>query len=558
MQPSNRSIVGAMALALMLFLYVSTEVRAQSATESGSREPTVPLYDDLGQHHYAITTAVPLAQDYFDQGLRLYYAFNHAEAVRAFRQAQRLDSACAMCWWGEALAFGPNINLPMDKPSAESAYAAVQEAVARKDGATVRERALIEALAVRYTAAAPAERTHLDRAYADAMAQVAARFAEDHEVAVLYAEALMDLRPWDYWTADGKPQPGMATALAKLEQVIAGDENHPGACHFYIHAVEAVYPERAVPCAERLASLMPGAGHLVHMPGHIYIRVGRYRDAVEVNAHAVHADETYIQDQHPGMGMYTAGYYPHNYDFMAFAAMMIGRSQLAIESAEKVTGLLPDELFGEPGMDFLQQWSVRPLMMRVRFGKWDEILATPRPPAERPHALGVWHYARGRALLAAGDTAGAEQELTALRDVAGMPELKQLRMEFNVSADLLAIGERVLSGWLAAERGEFDAAVAALEEAVRREDALFYGEPPEWSIPPRQDLGEILLLANRPAAAEAAFRADLAKFPENGWSLYGTMQALRVQGKQAQAKEMQAMFERVWATADTSIADALR
>ncbi len=510
----------------------------------------VPLYTDLGDYHYEIATGEPLAQQYFDQGLRLYYAFNHQEAIRAFREAQRLDPECAMCWWGEALAWGPNINLPMDSASGVAAYAATEGALAVRGGAREHEQALIDALTVRYAEVPPVARGHLDRAYSDAMGAVAARYPEDHQVAVLYAESLMDLRPWDYWTAEGEPQEGIGEALSLLERVVAEDPRHPGACHFYIHAVEKVYPERAVACAERLASLMPGAGHLVHMPGHIYVRVGRYLDAVEANQHAVHADEAYIQDQQPVMGMYTAGYYPHNYDFMAFAAMMIGRSVEAIASAERVPTLLPAEMFGAPGMDFLQHWSVRELLFRVRFAQWDQILAAPPVPEGRPHSSAIWHYARGRALAARGDRAGATAELEQLRAIAGRPELVTLKMEYNMSADLLAIAERVLTGWTEVAAGRNGPAVDALREAVRREDGLLYGEPPEWTVPTRQDLGAVLLRAGRAAEAEQAFREDLDTFPENGWSLHGLAQALRAQGRNADADAVEADFARVWATAD--------
>jgi tetratricopeptide (TPR) repeat protein len=520
------------------------------AEEAVPLADAVPLYGDLGDYHYEVTTSEPQAQRYFDQGLRLYYAFNHAEAIRAFREAQRLDPQCAMCWWGEGLSWGPNINLPMDSASGVAAYAATQRATAEREHASERERALIDALATRYEPVPPADRARLDQAYSDAMADVDRRYPTDPQVSTLYAESLLDLRPWDYWNEAGEPNPGIAAALSHLEAVIAEDPRHPGACHFYIHAVEELYPERAVPCAERLAALMPGAGHLVHMPGHIYIRVGRYLDAVEANQHAVHADETYIQDQHPGMGMYTAGYYPHNYDFMAFAAMMIGRSDLAISSAENVTRLLPEELFGAPGMDFLQHWSVRPLQMRIRFGRWDEILATPSPRDDFPHATAMWHYARGRALAATGDIEGAQRELAALREIESSAALGQLKLEYNQSTDLLAIGDRVLTGWIAAGSGQWDEAVSSMRDAVAHESALLYGEPPEWSIPPRQDLGAVLLAAGRPAEAEQAFRDDLAHFPENGWSLRGLTLALRAQGKTAEAERMDAEFQRVWATAD--------
>ena len=518
---------------------------AQGQTSAG-----VPLYTDLGDHRYRVTTSVPRAQEYFDQGLRLYYAFNHAEAIRSFREAQRLDSRCAMCWWAEALALGPNINLAMDEPSGRAAYAAVQRALALRDGASERERALIDALAARYVAEPPADRVALDQAYADGMALVAARYPDDLDISVLYAESLMDLRPWNYWTEDGRLQPGMEDALARLEGALERNSRHPGACHFFIHAVEKVQPERAVRCAERLAALMPGAGHLVHMPGHIYIRVGRYLEAVQANEHAVHADETYIRDQQPGMGMYTAGYYPHNYDFMAFAAMMIGRSADAIMAAERVASLIPSDMFGAPGMDFLQHWTMRALQVRVRFARWSELLATQAPPESLPHARALWHYGRGRALAATADVAGARRELEQLRAIVASPALEGVRMEFNQSRDILRIADRVLTGWVEAAAGGFDAAAAALEEAVRLEDALLYGEPPEWTVPTRQELGAVQLLAGRAADAERAFRGDLERFPQNGWSLYGLAASLRAQGRTAEAERVENDFRGAWQTAD--------
>ncbi len=542
----------------------ATPVAAGEAQKTGSApvslEPaareaaaTVPLYDDLGDHHYAISSDVPQVQAYFDQGLRLYYAFNHAEAIRAFRAAQQLDPRCAMCWWGEAIASGPNINLPMDQPAARVAYGALQQALARRDDASERERAMIDALAVRYAADAPEDRAHLDRAYADAMAGLAAAYPDDHEIAVLYAESLMDIRPWDYWEADGSPKPGIAEALASLEAVIAKNPEHPGACHFFIHAVEKLYPERAVPCAERLASLMPGAGHLVHMPGHIYIRVGRYLDAVEANRHAIHADETYIRDQNPAMGMYTAGYYPHNYDFLAFATMMIGQGDASVEAAKKVAALIPAELLGTPGMDFLQHWYSRPLLLQIRFARWDAILATPEPDAAFPHMSAMSHYARGRAFAATGDVAAATVELEQLRKILASNVLAGVKMEFNESADLLAIAEKVLAGRIHAAAGRFDAAERDLREAVAAEDRLRYGEPPDWTVPVRQDLGAVFLAAGRYEQAEQAFREDLQHFPLNGWSLHGLAVALREQGREEEAAVVQADFERAWETADVEL-----
>lgn len=525
---------------------------------AGTPVDTVPLYGNLGDHHYEITTDVPATQAYFDQGLRLYYAFNHAEAVRAFREAQRLDPTCAMCFWGEALSRGPNINAPMDSAGAIAAHSAVQRALAVKRHGSERERELINALAVRYAdpKGEAGDRAALDSAYAVAMAGVARSYPSDHDVAVLYSESLMDLRPWNYWTRDGELQPGMANALSQLERVVAASPKHPGACHFYIHTVEAAHPERAVPCAERLAALMPGAGHIVHMPGHIYIRVGRYLDAVKANEHAVHADETYIRDQQPGVGVYTAGYYPHNYDFMAFAAAMAGRSEQAIQAADRQASIVPSEMLGAPGMTFLQHHITRRLQLRARFGRWDEILRVPAPAEDLPHARGMWHYARGRALAASGRAQEAEQELSRVHAAAMDPRLAGVKLEFNESPVILSIAEHVLAGNIAAERGDHDKAIAQLRRAAEIEDALTYGEPPDWTIPVRHDLGAILLAAGRPAEAERVYREDLKRFPRNGWSLMGLSEALRAQERNDEAERVSAEFRRAWAAADVEIASS--
>jgi tetratricopeptide (TPR) repeat protein len=288
----------------------------------------VPLYTNLGSHHKRISTRVPAAQQYFDQGLRLVYGFNHAEAIRSFTRAAELDPTCAMCYWGIALAYGPHVNAPMDAASGVAAYAALEKARALKSHATAPERAYIEALAQRYEADPPADRIRLDRSYSQAMGQVAKTYPKDLDAATLYAESLMDLRPWNYWQPDGTPYPGTKEIVRRLESVLARNPNHPGACHYYIHAVEAVNPKAAVPCAERLARLMPGEGHMVHMPAHIFIRVGRWNDAVQANQYAIHSDEAFIEGQHP-MGVYPLAYYPHNIHFLAFASTMAGRSAQA-------------------------------------------------------------------------------------------------------------------------------------------------------------------------------------------------------------------------------------
>lgn len=498
---------------------------SQSLTTGAAQ---VPLYDHLGSLHYQITTAVPLAQRYFDQGLRLYYAFNHQEAIRSFQEGARLDPGCAMCYWGIALAYGPNINAPMDAASGRLAYAAIRQAGQHATTVSTREQALIRALATRYTAEPPADRAELDAAYSRAMAEVAQRFVDDTEAKTLYAESLMDLSPWDYWAADGTPKPNTTTLLSHLEQVLAAEPGHPGANHFYIHAVEAVQPERALRAAERLADLMPGAGHLVHMPGHIYIRVGRYEDAIKANEQAVHADETYIRDHSPAVGIYVLGYYPHNYDFLAFAASMIGREAQAITAADKIATLVPEELLHSPEMAFLQHHQTRNLQMRVRFGRWDELLSAKGPPEDLPHARAMWLYAHGRALAARGHLKAADATLAQLRAIAHDPQVRSLRLEFNHVGAVLGIAVEVLAGHIAAAKGDVPGAITHLWEAARREDALVYGEPPEWTVPVREELGVVLLKAGRLDEAEQVFRQDLNRFPNNPWAQQGLAEALRV------------------------------
>lgn len=528
-----------------------------SLAASAVAADTVPLYTNLGDHRYAVTTSVPRAQQYFDQGLRLYYAFNHAEAIRAFREAQRLDPNCAMCFWGEALAWGPNINLPMDAEASAAAYQAVRRAVGLQNRGSAVERDLIAALASRYAGEFHENRAALDSAWVRSLAGVVAAHPDDLEARVLYAEALMTLRPWDYWTAEGGLHPGMEAAVTQLEQVAERNPRHPGACHFFIHAVEAVEPERAVDCAERLAGLMPGAGHLVHMPGHIYIRVGRYLDAIRANEHAVHADESYIRDQRPGVGIYTAGYYPHNFDFLAFAAAMAGRQAQALAAADRLAELAAP-MMAEPDMMFTQHHWSRGLQLRVWFEHWDAILATPAPAPELPHARAMWHYARGRALVARGRLAAARADLAALQAAGDDPALRGAPLEFNESDAILRIAARVLAGRLEAVEGQYDRAVALLREAAQLEDALTYGEPPDWTLPVRHDLGVVLLAAGRAAEAEEAFRADLRRFPANGWALAQLARALDAQGRRAAAAAVRGELAQVTAAADATVKAAWR
>jgi tetratricopeptide (TPR) repeat protein len=430
----------------------------------------------------------------------------------------------------------------MDSASSVAAYQAVRRAQTLSRRVTPKEKSLIGALATRYAAVPPPERAALDSAYARAMREVVTRFPDDLEARTLVAEALMDLSPWKYWNRDGSPRAHTGELLDHLERVLASDSLHPGANHFYIHAVEAVDPSRALPMAERLADLMPGAGHLVHMPGHIYVRVGRYRDAIQANQHAVHADESWIRDQNPQVGTYTVGYYPHNYDFLAFAASMIGRGEQAIEAAEKLVSIVPDEMLRQPGLTFLQHHQTRHLQLKVRFQRWDEILRAAAPPADLPHAGAMWHYARGRALAARGDIAGAEKELARVRGIARDPAVAPLRLEFNASGQVLGIAAEVLAGQVAHARGDATTAIRHLRTAARLEDELTYGEPPDWTVPVRQELGVILLEAGQATEAEEAFREDLRRFPENGWSLRGLAMALRDEAKRSRRRTWSADF----------------
>ena len=516
-------------------------------------QPIAPLLEGMGNHHHDITTDSPQAQRYFDQGLVLSFGFNHKEAARSFRQAQTLDPACAMCFWGESLVLGPNINAGMDVAENPRAYAAVQRALALKDSATERESAYIEALAERYAEQAPDDRSALDQTYAKAMGKVAERFPDDPDAASLYAEALMDTTPWDYWEDDGSPKPVTRTILATLESVLAEHPNHPLANHLYIHAVEKVYPERGIAAADRLRDLVPGAGHLVHMPGHIYIRVGRYAEAVLANEKAIVADDAYIAQCH-AQGLYPVAYMPHNHHFLAAAASFIGKSGKALDAARHTQAHQDQQLMREAGYATLQHYWALPYFVMVRFGRWDALLAEPKPAEDLIYPTGIWHFARGLAQARAFDLDEARKSLAALTWIANDPEMSATRIwETNTMAQILAIAREVLAGEIAMEDCQPDAAVEHFATAVRLEDELTYVEPSDWYVPARHHLGLALLAVERPAEAEAVYRKDLEIYPDNGWSLVGLEQSLAVQRKTAEAKDIRLRFERVWARADVEI-----
>jgi len=508
-----------------------------------------PRLQKLGSHTFPVSTKNPQAQLFMNQGLNLSYAFNHAEAGRAYREAARLDSNLAMAYWGEALALGPNINAPMDPANEPKAVEAIKKAVALKAKASPREQALIDALTERYSGRAE-DRKARDVAYADAMRKVHLQFPDDQDISMLYVESVMDLRPWGYWTRDGTPYERTSEVVALTEKVIAQNPQHPGALHLYIHLMEAYAPGKAEAAADRLLTLMPAAGHMVHMPAHIYQRVGRYADAARSNELAIAADEDYIA-QCNAQGLYPMAYYPHNLHFLWFAATADGRSKLAIEAARKAASRVDDETL--KAVPLLAGFRVVPYFALTRFGKWDEMLAEPEPPNTSAYLRGQWHYARGTAFLGKGQTSEAEQELAKLNEIMKDPALDHPLFSPNTGRAVLSIAQEVLSGEIAAAKKDYDKGVAHLERAVRLEDALVYTEPAEFHYPPRHSLGAILLAAGRAPEAETVYWEDLRRNRENGWALYGLMQALKAQGKNEDAALVEARFKKAWARADVTL-----
>jgi tetratricopeptide (TPR) repeat protein len=509
-----------------------------------------PLYDNLGTLHHEITTTSDLAQRYFDQGLRLVYAFNHEEAILSFEEAARRDPQAAMAYWGIALASSPNINAPMTKEDGRRAVAAIQKARAHAKGVSIAEQAYIDALSKRYLSARKLTRASLDTAYAEAMRAVWRRYPNDPDAGVLFAEALMDLRPWDLWTSDGKPKSVTVELVSVLEQVLGQHPDHPGACHYYIHALEASpHPERALACAERLPGLVPGAGHLVHMPAHLYLRLGKYHEAAERNEQATQIDQAYLALRTP-RGDYADGYYSHNLHFLLASLMMEGRSVDAMKVARELTKTITET---EARTDKWKEFYLpTPLYALIRFGRWDELLREPPSPKGLRLLDGMWRLGRGMALASTGRLPGAEGEHYALANLT-----KQIRrdrsQEDKIARTLLKIAERMLAGEIAARRQRYDDAIHALKEAVKLEDSLPDVEPPHWPLPVRQYLGTVLLMAGRPAEAEAQYRADLARNPENGWALFGLVQSLRAEQKDEAAGIEEARFTKAWTHADVTL-----
>ncbi len=545
--PTRKLQLTIQALAVAALAFVGGPTAAASDDASG--EPLAPMLEGLGDLHYPITTSSEAAQRFFDQGLRLVYAFNHAEAVRAFEEATRLDPEAAMPHWGKALALGRNLNDSMPHERELQALQSLSQAQERRDTAGEREQALIDALASRYSTDEAADRAALDAAWVEAIAKVAEQFPDDPEPSTLHAAAIMNTMPWDYWRG-AEPQQGTLEAKGLLERVIAEHPRHPGAHHYYIHLMEAREPHLAEPSADALGELMPSAGHLVHMPAHIYIRVGRYDDAVDSNQRAIEADLDYIA-QCSAQGLYPVAYYPHNIHFLWASATFGGRSELAIESADSLAGEVPADL--EPTLDFLQDYLATPLFARIRFGRWQEIRDTPQPPAGQTFQTAMWHYAQGLASAAAGDLRDARSHLKALGRIRRDPALADLRISFAQGRDLVRLTEHLVAGEIHAAKGRGERAIRELRLAVALQDSFQYAEPPAFHYPVRHSLGAVLLDAGHAREAEAAYRQDLEHNPHNGWSLFGLAKALSDQGRDEEAQEAEQRFRKAWQSADVEL-----
>jgi tetratricopeptide (TPR) repeat protein len=534
---------------------------AHSEQETVVARAQAPLLTGLGDFDHPITTESKWAQRYFNQGMIMAAGFNHAESIRAFKAAQRMDPNCAMCFWGEALATGPNINVTskgkaiMRPEERASAHAAAQKALTMIDSVSPREKELILAQAARYNGDPGTSREPLDLAYAEAMKQVAGKYPDDDDIQALFAEAMMNTMPWDYWLDADNPKPGTEKVIAALESVMARNPRHPLTLHLYIHAVEASSnPARAEQAADLLGPLVPASGHLVHMPSHIYWRVGRYADASEANVKAAAADEDYIA-QCNAQGLYPALYYPHNIHFLWASATMEGRSAIAIEAGEKVAANVHmEQIKAFPTIEFFK---TIPLQSLVRFARWDDILAFPEPPAELPYSRAIWHYARSVALTRKGDLAGAGTEIDAMQPLISNESIWQLDGNDYPASQILAIANNLARGELALAAQDHAEAVARFGDAVAEQDKLPYTEPPFWYYPTRQSLGHALLTQGEAAEAERVYRHDLQDYPRNGWSMFGLALALDAQGKTEEAADVRARFDNIWGRADVTLSGSV-
>ena len=530
-------------LLLLLFWGCSSELEKQA-----------PLFSNLGNFSYPITTNSELAQKYFNQGFVFAYGFNHEEAFRSFKEAARLDTNCAMAYWGMAYVLGPNINLPMDAGVVYTAYEAIQKAISLLDNETQEEKDLVIALSKRYSKEVMEDRSSLDQAYSDAMREVHNNYPDNLDAATIFAESLMDLHPWDYWNKDGSAQPWTPEITSVLESVIQRKPDHMGANHLYIHSVEASKnPARGLASAERLRFLVPGAGHLVHMPAHIYIRTGNYHEGTLADIRAVKSDEEYIS-QCNQQGFYPIAYYPHNYHFLWATATLEGDSKTAIDAAIKTSQKPPDSVLNLCGYQTLQHFAVIPLYAYVTFGKWDDILNYPEPQKERPYMKAVWLYARAMAFIAKDNLIKAKEELEQLEKIRFDKNLEELSIwGINSAASLIKIAYEVTKGEFEAKKKNYKEAIVHLQKAVELEDQLRYDEPPTWFYPCRQNLGAVLIEAGKYKEAEKVYRENLAELPNNGWGLFGLQEALIKQNKKNEAEEVKLKFNEAWKYSDIQL-----
>jgi hypothetical protein len=540
----------ASAAPLIVAQAVRTEVSPAAAKAAASAAPAgaaadQPLIPGLGTRSFKISTASREAQRYFDQGLRLAWNFNHAEAQRAFQKAQRLDANCAMCYWGEAYVLGPNINVPMDPKASAPAVAAAAKAKALAANATPREQALINAIAARYSDDARLERPMLDEAYANAMAAAAAKFPDDIDVLALYAESLMDRSPWNYWEPGGaKPRAEVAPLVETLETVLKKDPNHIGAIHLYIHAVEAsADAKRAEGYADKLAKLAPNAGHLVHMPAHIYYRLGRYKDSLATNQVAAKVDEAYIKQFQP-QGVYPLGYYSHNLHFIMVSAQLSGEAAIVVEAAAKLAGNIPDEV--AKAVPLVVPMKAGPYWAHAQFSDLPSVLALADPGADLPYLQVAWRYARGVAFAQNGNREAARSQLAEIERIIATADYSNFAAWGIPAKEVGRIAAHVLSARIAQANNDLDGAVRDLQAAVALQDALPYMEPPYWYYPVRQTLGAVLLLKGDPQGARDAFRESLARTPNNAWSLYGLKTTFERQNMASEAREVEKYLARAW------------
>ena len=526
---------------------------AHGGAAPAAATPRTALLGNLGSYHRAIKTTNADAQKFFDEGLTLLYGFNHEESFKSFAIASSRDPASPMPHWGMSLALGTNINDVAPAERLKQAYTHLAQAEMRKTAGSEVEQGLVDALARRYVADPIGDQVVREKAYSDAMGALSKKFPDDLDVATLYAESLMNLRPWRLYTKDGTPEPGTGQIVASLEGVMKRDPNHPGANHYYIHAVEASKsPDRALPQAARLESLVPGAGHLVHMPAHIYIRTGQYAKSAKTNAVAAAVDEKYIAAT-GATGLYPMMYYTHNVQFESAAAMYAGNLAEARSAAERTVK------FADPIADqmvMIEPFAAQTLTVLVRFGQWPAILDVKPPVPTRVLQTAIYYFAHGAALAATGKIAEADADLAALKAAAAKLPKDAMLGPANSGADVAAVAIADLTARIADARGDTAAAIKGFTAAVAAEDKLGYNEPPDWLNPERERLGAVLLKAGRHADAEKVFRADLAKNIGNPRSLFGLYRALEGQ-KKAAAAEAKASFDKAWAAADVTLGDDL-